>query len=83
MSGIEFDPGVAAANKAIEVGIASGLNYAVGFLAGCASAFADHGKADQAQAFAAAAQELGRVEPAYVRREKEAAINAEEGLRND
>jgi hypothetical protein len=65
------------AKQAIEAGIASGLHYAVGFLAGCGAAFADHGKTDLAQAFTAAAGELGRVEPSYVRSEDEAAINAE------
>lgn len=76
-------PGVEDAQRAIEAGIASGLNYAVGFLTGCGAAFLDHGRADAAQAFTAAAAELAKVDPAYVRREDEAAMRAEEGLRND
>lgn len=77
MSAPEFDPGVEAANKAIEVGIKSGLNYAAGFLTGVSAAFIEHGRTDQAQAFKAAAEELARVEPAYVRREDEEAAGRE------
>lgn len=70
------------AGQAVEAGIASGLNYAVGFLAGCGAAFTAHGKIDLAQAFTAAAGELGKVDPAYVRREDEAAMQREEAGRN-
>lgn len=71
MSASEFNPGAEAANRAIEIGITAGLNYAAGFLAGVSAVFLEHGRFDQAEAFKAAAGELGRVEPAHVREELE------------
>lgn len=57
------------ADKAVDAGIVAGVQYAAGFLAGVAAAFLTHGKTDLAEAFTAAAAEVGRVTPEVVRRD--------------